>query len=379
MSIEGRLSIGLQRDSGRVSIASSRPVYASRLFQGKHVSETLKMLPVLFTVCATAQLCAGVRACEQALGLSAATHIERLRNCLVAMESVREHLWRILLDWPGFLDENPKEKGMTSILMLQREHRRTLTATADPFQPGASDDVPALSPSRDFVQETGSILQQAVLGLSPAHWLDIDSPEKLEKWAGSTATVAARLLKHVIQMKWHEAGRCEIEALPFLEPEYMHPLLQDDDFIRQPQWFDGCRETTCFGRVDSPLLQQLRSRHGNGLLPRLVARLTELAQLSMALQPETGVADEDAPVCAQNPAIGQVTAARGQLLHRVQLDGERVARYQILAPTEWNFHPQGVVAMSLASLQGDAAQIESQARLLINAIDPCVGYDLSID
>ncbi len=379
MNIEGRLSIGLQKDSGRVSIASSRPVYASRLFHGKRVSQTLKMLPMLFTVCATAQLCAGVRACEQALGLRAATHIERLRNCLVAMESVREHLWRILLDWPGFLDENPKENGMASILVLQREHRQALVAPQDPFQLPETDHVPAPLPSRDFVKETGLILQQAVLGMSPQHWLDIDSPEKLEKWAASTATVAGCLLKHVIQMKWHEVGRCEIEALPLLEPEYMHPLLQDDDFIRQPQWFDGCRETTCSGRVGSPLLQQLRRRHGNGLLPRLVARLTALAQLSMVLQPEAGVADEASPVRAQNPAIGQVTAARGQLLHRVQLDGERVVRYQILAPTEWNFHPQGVVMRSLSTLRGDVAQIEPQARLLINAIDPCVGYDLSID
>ncbi|NOZ36650.1 MAG: hypothetical protein GXP11_01020, partial [Gammaproteobacteria bacterium] len=317
MSIEGRLSIALQARCGRVSIDSSRPVYAARVFQGKTVSETLKMLPMLFTVCGTAQNCAGVRACEQALGMKAAAGVECLRESLVAMESVREHLWRILLDWPGFLDERPEKNGMIGLLALQREHRQALMARVDPFQLAATEGVPVLPSSRDFVKEAGFILQQAVFGVSVADWLDLNSPEKLEQWAASTATVAARLLKHVMQMEWHEVGRCEIEALPFMQAEDMHRLLQDEDFIRWPQWRGDCRETTCLGRVDSCLLQHLRSRYGNGLLVRLVARLTELAQLSMALLPETGVADEDRPVRAQNPAIGQVAAARGQLLHRV--------------------------------------------------------------
>ena len=72
VGIEGRLSIGLRTDSGRVdqvTIASSRPVHASRVFHGKSVAEALKTLPMLFVICGTAQACAGVRACEQALGV----------------------------------------------------------------------------------------------------------------------------------------------------------------------------------------------------------------------------------------------------------------------------------------------------------------------
>ena len=72
-------------------------------------------------------------------------------------------------------------------------------------------------------------------------------------------------------------------------------------------------------------------------------------------------------------------AARGLLAHGVMLDGSgKIARYRILAPTEWNFHPQGVVASSLAVLDGDKETVEAQARQLIHAIDPCVGYALHI-
>lgn len=381
VGIEGRLSIGLRTDSRRVNqviIDSSRPVHASRVFHGKGVSEALKALPMLFAVCGTAQACAGVRACEQALGVRPAQPIERVRDCLVCMETVREHLWRILLDWPAFLGETPANSGMREMLALQRDNRLALTGGYDPFLPSAADHLPEPAIARDLARKVAVLLGQLVFGMPPTRWLNINRPEMLEQWSASGASVAARLLDHIRRVGWSRVGGCEVEALPLMETDQLHQVIQDDHFIERPQWFGDCCETTCLTRVDSPLLQRLRTRHGNGLLVRLVARLTELAQLSGYLLPEMMPIDDAVPVSAQNPGVGRSDAARGQLLHRVRLDGERIVSYQILAPTEWNFHPQGVVSRSLATLYGDGAQIEQQARLLINAIDPCVAYDLSI-
>jgi hypothetical protein len=46
------------------------------------------------------------------------------------------------------------------------------------------------------------------------------------------------------------------------------------------------------------------------------------------------------------PGVGRalVETARGLLMHEIVLDGERIADYFIVAPTEWNFHPQGPLA-----------------------------------
>ncbi|VAX06028.1 Hydrogenase maturation factor HoxV/HupK [hydrothermal vent metagenome] len=380
MGIEGSLNIAISTASGRVeqvSIESSRPVYASQVLVGKSVTEALKTLPVLFSICGTAQACAGVRACEQALGIMPADGIEHRREALVAMETVREHLWRILLDWPGFLDVVPEKKGMNDILALQREHRQVLTGGQDPMQLGGTESLAEKICVDDLTKQARLLLQQVVFEVCPAQWLALDTPAALQRWTCSATTVAARLLGDVMQQAWSDLGRCEVEALPSMDMAYVEQQMQDKEFIRQPQWHGDCRESTCLSRVDSPLLQQLRRHDGNGLLVRLVARLTELAQLSSQLSaPDCGTATLS--ITPQNPGIGQVAAARGQLLHRVQVQDERIARYQILAPTEWNFHPLGVVARSLASLQGEAGQMRQQAKLLINAIDPCVGYQLSI-
>ncbi|MCP3881126.1 MAG: hypothetical protein GY701_22445 [Sulfitobacter sp.] len=380
MNIEGNLSIELSMVSGRVDrvkLDSCRPVHACRVFHGRSVAEVLKMLPMLFTVCTTAQACAGVRACEQALGIPPTFGLEGIRQALVRMETLREHLWRILLDWPGFLGEAPQQEGMTEMLALQREYRHVLTAGYDPFLQPGDVSIPAWVAPYETVRKLAAVLEQAVFGMAPADWLVIDSPDKMKQWAASGVTVAARLLNQVIKIGWSGAGRCDARVLPVLNTEALHRLLEHDDFVETPQWSGNCCETTCFTRADSALLGQLCDHYGNGLLARLAARLTELAQLPGTLLTDSA-GDRVGEWCKNNPGIGEVTAARGQLLHRVCIEDGRVVRYQILAPTEWNFHPQGVVAKCLETLCGDAAQVERQARMLINAIDPCVGYKLSI-
>jgi len=79
--------------------------------------------------------------------------------------------------------------------------------------------------------------------------------------------------------------------------------------------------------------------------------------------------------------VGFAEAARGLLVHRVAIINKRVEHYQILAPTEWNFHPQGVVAQGLTAIARsgvEGSELERLARLYITAVDPCVDYQLSV-
>jgi len=62
--------------------------------------------------------------------------------------------------------------------------------------------------------------------------------------------------------------------------------------------------------------------------------------------------------------------ARGLLLHWVKVDAAgAVQDYRVLAPTEWNFHPQGALAQAVAALPAEAV---TTARTLAAAYDPCV-------
>ena len=380
-SAEGILHIHLRpgvNSPGRVVIVSSRPVHASRLLEGKRVDEALSLLPLLFRVCGVAQSCAGVQACEAALVRHVDGYTRELRHALVNMESLREQLWRIFLDWPVVLGEAVNEQAMASVIALQREHRRLLCGDENPFLPGREQHKYANTSSLDTMQQRlEDLLEEMVFAMPVAAWLKLEDRQSLNEWAGSGKTAAGRLINRIHQSGWDSAGACAIDALPVMPDERIDELLRRDAFVEQPDWEGHCRETGSLVRNDSPLLDDLRDSCRNGLLTRQVARLMEIAHLTKSLKPVAASAEKPASLPA-GTGVGQTAAARGQLVHRVLVKENRIARYQILAPTEWNFHPDGVVARALSTLSGNSLQVEEQARLLINAIDPCVDYELRI-
>lgn len=54
----------------------------------------------------------------------------------------------------------------------------------------------------------------------------------------------------------------------------------------------------------------------------------------------------------------------------------RVVSCQVLAPTEWNFHPQGAVAQALENLCASRPGVDLEVDLLISAYDPCVKHEI---
>lgn len=82
-----------------------------------------------------------------------------------------------------------------------------------------------------------------------------------------------------------------------------------------------------------------------------------------------------APLAA-NDAIAAVEGARGRLHHLVALDPHgRVSQLEMLAPTEWNFHPQGALCRALSALQLRADGADQQrVERLVAAFDPCVAF-----
>lgn len=102
---------------------------------------------------------------------------------------------------------------------------------------------------------------------------------------------------------------------------------------------------------------------------RIASRLADLARLA-APGGEAWIA-HGVRATAPGEALAWTETARGLLLHWVALDrAERVRDIRVLAPTDLNFHPRGVLARRLAALSGSRAQAD--ARVLAAAFDPCV-------
>ncbi|WP_100920789.1 Ni,Fe-hydrogenase I large subunit [Candidatus Thiodictyon syntrophicum] len=382
----GKLHIRL--DPHGVRIDSTRPVGAASLLVGRDIAHATRLLPVLFSICAVAQAAAGAAAIEGALGLAVAPRIASRRRRLVAAETLREHLWRILLDWPGIMGEPADAAAMARVMAGYGDWRAALTAGVDLFAPGAALPAaePAAAPAAECARRALADLGTLrVFGRPPDVWLEqVAGLEALAAWAGQTDTAAARLVHRTLTAGQAGFGRAGVGALPPLSATDLDRCLDGADpavdaFVARPTWDGQPRESSPLTRqLEAPLVQDLRRSFGNGLLPRLAAQLVEAARIMAGAEAS---AAEPAP--GDLPAglgLAQVPAARGLLVHRVRLCDGRVTGYRILAPTEWNFHPAGVVAVGLAGLMAHADPVDlgPLARLFITAVDPCVDFELQL-
>ena len=360
-----------------------------RIFIGKSPSDVVTTLPLIFSVCGVAQGCAAAEALEQALAIPVSPACLQRRRMLVALETVREHLWRIELDWAGFLNRSPVREDIARMAALIRDFRTTLFPEENPFIPGGVEPKMDMNRFHARMEELERLLEARVFS-RPIHiWLEISDWAELVAWSRECDTPAQELLCRLEKRGDAGVGSSQVSALGELDTRYLNQRLTGADadcFIAQPDWQGAPAETTPFTRRRGhPMLRSLETQYGSGLLTRMTARLVESALLIRELRagiicPEKSEAVVNDSDAGSGIGISRIEAARGRLVHRVELEAGLVSNYQILAPTEWNFHPRGVLVSAFEGLETDnEASLKQMAELLINAIDPCVSYQLRID
>jgi coenzyme F420-reducing hydrogenase alpha subunit len=387
MSIEGKIRIELccrEQRIRQVRIHSSRPLQLPLLFAGKPVEKVLQTIPMLYSICATAQARAAAIACRQALGVSVDPPIELAETMLVWFETAREHIWRVLIDWSGYLGEEVDHQQLPGLSLLIPDAKKALfdnTATAFTLKPVVKPEVETIT---RLIKRLSQRLERSVFGIPASDWYAMTSLEALESWIATKQTGAARYLNQLLESGMAELGQSGIEALPEIDDGQLHQYMQQADaFITCPEWQERPHETSSLTRqARHPLIKEMMPVYGKGLLTRLTARLLELAsipdrlmELMYGITQETEALVSVSNASASATGLGVVEAARGRLVHRASVMDNAIKHYQILAPTEWNFHPKGLVAEGLLGLpSGGESAMREQASLFINAIDPCVGY-----
>lgn len=134
-----------------------------------------------------------------------------------------------------------------------------------------------------------------------------------------------------------------------------------------------------------PLIRSLVGEAGSSVESRILARLVEVARLIPAMEAWVRALEPGQPYCAPQPppesgrGVGLVEAARGLLSHWVAIEEGRIARYQIVAPTTWNFSPRdgkGTKGPLETALEGTPVAPGETAPLavqhVVRSFDPCM-------
>lgn len=382
MTTAGELEIRLTGDGA--SIASTRPLGLAQTLAGRAPSDAVQLIPLVYGICGMAQGVAAARAFERAMEIGAAVAAERGRDLLVMAETAREHLLRIAEDWARAAGAEP-DQGVLKRIVLHDLRWRTALKAQDgllSIGPAAGPDLRELEP---LIAELTALIADVALGEPPGAWLERGSRAALAEWARERRTLAAKLMARLMDDGVLDLGAVPLDALPALDDGVLAGRLLGSGgaaFAAEPSWDERPRETTPLARMAAhPLIASLASAEGFGLGARLAARLAELAWLPARMQAAmTSTAGSLArPDLPPGTGVAQVEAARGRLVHAVTVDGGKITAYRILAPTEWNLHPQGAAARALmlvaASGRHDRAAL---AELMVSAFDPCVACKLEV-
>ena len=136
-----------------------------------------------------------------------------------------------------------------------------------------------------------------------------------------------------------------------------------------------------------PLIRAVTLEHGGTVYTRVLARLMEIARILpmmerwlMALQAREPYHQVQA-LPAQAQGIGLSEAARGALGHWLRIENGRIAHYQIVAPTSWNFSPRdaagtpGALEGALVGATIDSSEGRGQSvavQHIVRSFDPCM-------
>lgn len=354
MSAEGKVMIDLPAGPGTaVGVRFLPPADVTRLLVGKMPEEVLKIVPAVHGVCATAQTHAAVLALEGACGISSAARTLAARQALTMMECLREHLLRTVMDWPKLMGlTGDLETARRAMTLLPRFQSR-FSGENGPFGLGSEVAVDTKQLSL-LLEEVSAMLKRAVFGEDPRLWLSRQGGQELRSWSKTSETGAGRFLAWLF-----ETGRFGIAA------------------ISPPASGAGFSEATSLvRRIEDPLLASLGAP---ALGNRFVARLVELARLPDEIRAvlEGDMASPGPVRVGGGQGRGRVEAARGPLIHNARLEAGRVSAYDMEPPTNCNFAENGVAMRCLKEIAVlDRAERALCAHLVVNAVDPCVAYEV---
>lgn len=373
---EGRIALEIGWDGNRVttvSIRSTRTPDPSRLLEGRCVAQAIETVPLLFSVCGRAQVVAAALASEAARGELAEPGLARLRSRMVAAERLHETLWHLLLDLPPLLGEAPQHEEFVAMRRRLARIAGRIGARARWWDDEEAGDAAGDRCWCDLADEARAFLARVVYGMDCDVWLSL-AEDDFMGWKDRGATPTAARLARLCAT---DLGDDETPALP-AGPELLDaiaPALEaSGEFVRLPSWKGAPAETGAWARqAKDPRMRLVR-----GIGARMLARLVELARLPRRLR-DAGASFSRMSL---RPGVGlaAVETARGTLVHAVTIEEGKLARLRIVAPTEWNFHPEGAFARGLVGFAAcDEAQVARAAAMLAHALDPCVAFAIRVE
>lgn len=346
------------------AVVSNRPFAIQKLFLNRKPAELVQIVGLSYSLCGQAQKFAANTVLNQL-----SVEQESFALEAVMIETLREHL-------------------LSMVQMLVKLNVIEPTEQVQ-FMAGVGRWVPLYTAAQSLEQQAEvvkDIANEFNKLIDSNDWLEIFNAQQLGLTTLDTLPGLLGQMLAALNLECTVEQAADVKHLHAIEHQTLLNGLNStnwNDWASKPEISNVAYENSAFTRVAKANEQWLAFLQQAPLKARLLARFVDVAAHLNALAKIDGV-EALAKFKTQmfgklelsnTETVAWVETARGRLYHFAQTQGanEPVQSYVISAPTEWNFHPQGVASQLINGLKvTNHEQWKTDVSMIAQIVDPCV-------
>jgi len=389
--IEGEAKLDFKFKEGKiesVSVDFMSTRHIEDILRGRSALDALVINPRVCGICNHAHLIATVQALESCYDtIEISPKAETIRELTLNFELIQNHFkWFYLTIMPFFKEKQEVDKALYPARLMSKAiavFGGQYPHTSYTVVGGVACEVTVMDiiQVERYVDEVLEFFQNTLLNIDVSSTQKIDA-ETLYGYQGDLVEILTKIEKngYTSYGKSYDRFICFGENSLFKKGKYrdrrlhVNPTIDNvnenpvsTSFAKSVYYHDKHYEVGPFARAmirKESLIKSLHKVYGDSIVPRITARVYEISillQHSKKLLKEIDLSQpsyikpkkEITELTAKGAAA--VEAARGSLIHKVEIEEGSIKKYEIITPTQWNLcggdgHVQGVSQKAMVGL-----------------------------
>ncbi|MBU1659089.1 nickel-dependent hydrogenase large subunit [bacterium] len=351
-----------------IEFTSTRNI--EKILQGKPAADALVINPRVCGICGHAHLIATVQALEECYdNLKISNKAKIIRELTLNFELIQNHFkWFYLTMLPLFGEKQqvlkatyPSQLMAKAIALFGGQYPHTSYAIVG----GVVCEIKEMEliKLQHYIDETIKFFEENVVVSESESFLVCDNIEKVLERNGDLPNI----LRVIIKNGWMHQGKSHDRFIAFGENSYFNKGKSLKTRVSNTLCIEDVKETpssTSYAKSVSykekhyeagplaraminkiPLIKDAHRRYGDSILSRILARVCEISQLLNHSKKLIEMLDLSEPSYIEpsldisklsGSGYSAVEAARGTLIHKVEIENGLIKNYEIITPTQWN-------------------------------------------
>jgi len=351
-----------------IEFLSSRHI--ENILKGKNPLDALVINPRVCGICNHAHLIATVQAlenCYEDIEISQKAKIAR--ELTLNFEIIQNHFKWIYLTLFPLLGFKQNIKGATYPSQLMAKAIATIAGqyphNSYAIVGGIVSEITTndLIKMENYIDEVIKFYQETIINANIEDFLVCDSVEKILNANGDLPLILNTLKNKKISKigksfdrfiafgdnSYFKSGRgVKTKINHNINVKYVNEHLNKNSYAKNVKFKNYYYEVGALSRAminKTPLIKESHRRYQDSIFSRILARICEIPQLlihskklisQINLQEPSYIKPKKDISKLHASGVGIVEAARGSLIHKVNIKENKIIEYQIITPTQWN-------------------------------------------